>query len=607
LCDLEGNDKYASGKKTPDHRETDMNVSLSQGFAFGMRNMAAGGVAVLADREGIDFYQCQYFGQGASYWMGVGILYDENGQDNYAARRYAQGTGIHFSFGILVDAGGDDHTYSWGVSQGCGHDYGIGILLDETGDDIHVADWLSMGASEANGVGIFIDNSGDDGYDTNSGMAVGGFSESRRAGGLGLFMDAGGNDRYSTKGSDNSVWGDNRWSLGIDEENGGISGINIIVPKKITTMSEEALWKRREEKAYLTEKLARSEKLDYPLNIEAMLVVASHWGLEREVPKEAQKMILGMNPEKSVPVIVDLLDTPNIISLIFMKRFFEIHAFQATPELIKKTRDSDPQSKARALYYLGLLGDSKALKACVDALEDPSWRVRSAAIGALGEILNRNRIEILIPMKEAFGKASKENNPEFIKTYLKEGGDMLEVLSVLTRAMTFEYEIYMRYKEINSAEEKEIVSQDYTDFVFEHLSEVIPLLEKWVRDLKRSADFGEILMAYANDPDPEVRKSTAYSLAQINYQPAIPQLLTLLKDPDKWVRDASVLSLSLFGDKALPPLVVAMRRETPAFRILGLDTLARIKSDQSREIIEKYLDDPNKSVRRAAKQAFDTF
>jgi hypothetical protein len=607
LCDLEGNDKYISGTKAPDHRETDMNQSLSQGFAFGKRNLAAGGFALLADREGNDLYQCQYFGQGASYWMGVGILYDDDGKDTYVARRYAQGAGIHFSFGSLIDAGGDDHTFSWGVSQGCGHDYGIGILLDETGDDTHVADWLSMGASEANGIGIFIDNSGDDGYDTNSAMAVGGLSESRRAGGLGLFIDAGGKDRYSTKGSDNSVWGNNRWSLGIDEDNGGISGINLMSPKPTPTVSEEAEQKRQEEIAYLTKKLARAEKLDSPLNIEAMLAVASHWGLEKEVPKEAQEMILGMNPEKSVPVTVGLLDTPNIISLIFMKRFFEIHAFQATPELIKKTRGSDPLSKARALYYLGLLGDSKALEACVDSLGDPSWRVRSAAISALGEILNRNRLETLIPMKEALGKASKENNPEFIKTYLKEGGDMLEVLSVLARATPFEYKTYVRYAEMNSGEDKDSLHEDYSDFIFDHLNATLPLLVRWVRDLERADEFGKTLMVYGKDPDPAVRKATAYSLAQINYQPAIPQLLTLLKDPDKWVRDASVLSLSLFGDKALPSLVLAMKQETSTFRILALHTLAQIKSDRSRAIIGKYLDDPNKNVRRAAKRAFDTF
>jgi hypothetical protein len=464
-----------------------------------------------------------------------------------------------------------------------------------------------MGASEANGVGIFIDNSGDDGYDTNSGMAVGGLSESRRAGGLGLFMDAGGNDRYSTKGSDNSVWGNNRWSLGIDEDNGGNSGINIIAPKKTTTVSEESQRKRREEKAHLEEKLARSENMDYPLNVEAMLSVASHWGLEREVPKEAQKMLLKMDPAESVPAVVDLLDTPNIMSLIFMKRFFEIHAFRTIPELIKKTGDSHPHTKSRAFHYLGLLKDTRALKECLDALNNPSWRVRTEAISAIGEILNKKRLSTLIAMKKVFIVALKEKDPKVIEVYLKEGENALAVLSVLTRAITFEYQTYVRYAEMNSGGEKEAVSKDYTDFVWAHLKATLPLLERWVRDLERSDEFGKILMVYVNDPDPAVRKSAAYSLARINYQPAIPQLLTLLKDPDHWVRDAAVLSLSHFGEKALSPLALAMKNESPASKILLLDALARITVGASEAVIEEYLDDPDKNVRRAAKQALDTF
>lgn len=99
LSDLAGNDKYLSGVNTPDSRETDMNQSFSQGFALGKRNLAAGGFALLADQSGNDVYQCQYFGQGSSYWMGVGVLYDESGNDVYMARRYAQGAGFIFHLG----------------------------------------------------------------------------------------------------------------------------------------------------------------------------------------------------------------------------------------------------------------------------------------------------------------------------------------------------------------------------------------------------------------------------------------------------------------------------------------------------------------------------
>ena len=242
LTDTKGNDRYLSGFKSPDPREPDMNKSFSQGFSFGMRNLAAGGFSILADKSGNDLYECQYFGQGSSYWMGIGVLYDESGKDTYIARRYAQGAGIHFSFGLFMDVSGDDHISSWGVSQGCGHDYGIGILVNEMGDDTYVSDWLSTGASEANGVGLFIDNRGNDGYECNKGLAVGNFMERRRSGGIGLFVDAHGKDRYSVKGANNTMWGLNRWSIGIDGESGGMSGINLAVPEAACLQLPATSW-----------------------------------------------------------------------------------------------------------------------------------------------------------------------------------------------------------------------------------------------------------------------------------------------------------------------------------------------------------------------------
>ena len=607
LCDLSGNDKYLSGSNAPDPREIDMNQSFSQGFAFGMRNLTAGGLALLADKSGNDIYQCQYFGQGASYWMGVGILYDEHGKDTYIARRYAQGAGIHFSLGLLMDGGGDDHTSSWAVSQGCGHDYGLGILVNESGNDTYVSDWLSMGASEANGVGVFVDNSGDDGYETKTGMAVGHLTGERRAGGIGLFMDAGGKDRYSNKGSDNSVWGANRWGIGIDEDEGGISGINMLSTEAKPVIKGEAEKRRVKEKRDLSQALERSEKMPYPLNIEAMISVASHWGLEGEIPTKAQKKLLDFKPEKSVPAIVNLLDTPDIMALIFMDRFFMVHAFHAVQELIQQTGNPDPIIKSRAFYNLGRLKDSRALESCLDALNSPSWRVKSSAIRAIGEILDKRRLENLVPMREVFVEALKKREPGIIKGYLEDDEKGLMVLSVLTRAIPLDYQTYMRYEKLPSDEKKEGILNDYVRFVSDHLGEMIPLVERWIKDINRSGHIAGGLTDYLNVPDPAVKSAAAYSLGQMNYRPSIPPLLSLLKDPHLWVRDAAVLSLALFGDEAVHPIGLAMKQGQSSFKILALDVLARIQEDDSKAIIEKYIDDPDQNIRRAAGHAMSKF
>ncbi|MFH1243656.1 MAG: HEAT repeat domain-containing protein [Pseudomonadota bacterium] len=603
LCDINGNDRYISGAQAPDPREPDMDQSFSQGFAFGMRNLAGGGFSILADRSGNDLYQCQYFGQGASYWAGIGILYDERGKDVYIARRYAQGAGIHFSLGILMDVYGSDHTFSWGVSQGCGHDYGIGILVNEAGEDTYVSDWLSMGASEADGVGIFVDNSGDDGYEARACMGLGSLTEGRRAGGIGLFVDAAGKDRYSHRGGDNSVWIKNRWGVGIDEDMAGKSGLNLASPG--VGPHDRPGWeeKREGEKTLLSRMLERSESIPYPSNLGAMFSIASHWGLDKEIPDEAKERLLGLEGEKSVPVLMEFIDTPDVTGLVFLERFFMVHAFHALPELMKKAQAPDPLLRSRACRHLGLLRDTSAIQCLVGALKDPSWHVRSSAIWSLGEILDKRRLMALIPMRAAFEEALKKGSQHPIKKYLEDEKRRRDLLSVLVRALPMDYQTYKKLGKMPSGAEARKPLDGYAAFAYDNLDEILPLVETWIGDIKRSDAIASELARYLDDDDPEVKRAAAYSLGQMDYRPVIPELLRLLRAQRPWVRDSAALSLELFGDSGIYPIESEMKKEGPKFRIIALDILGRIGGEKAGAVIEKYIRDPDPNVRRAADRA----
>jgi len=606
LCDLNGNDKYISGGQTSDPREPDMNQSFSQGFAFGRRNLAGGGISILADRSGNDLYQCQYFCQGASYWAGVGILYDEEGKDIYVARRYAQGAGIHFSLGILMDVGGSDHTFSWGVSQGCGHDYGIGILVNESGQDTYVSEWLSMGASEANGVGIFVDNLGNDGYEAKASMGVGSLSRSRRAGGIGLFVDASGKDRYSTRGANNAVWIQNRWGVGMDEDENGKSGLNLV--SSIKSASDGGAWKeiKKEEQTRLSAILAGSEALPYSLKIDGLLTVASHWGHEKEMPKAAREKILSLEPEKSVPVVLSFIGTPDVSRLIFLRTFFMIHAYHAIPVLINKTQASDPLIKSRICRQLGLLRDTRTRQHLLRALKDPSWRVRSSALWALGQVLDHGRLKALVSMRDILDQASRSGTPDAIRRYLEDDKKRASLLSVLVRALPMDYHLYKKLKKIPSGKKGEKAIDKYAAFVYDHLGEIRPLLKTWIRDINGSDAVASQLMIYLDDPDPEVKRAAAYSLGQMNYRPAIPRLLRLIETQRLWGRDSAVLSLALFGDTPIRAITAGMKKKKAPFKIIALDLLGRIGDGEAKTVIEGYLRDPDSRVRRAAKRAMES-
>ncbi|MEO0288607.1 MAG: hypothetical protein ABIN00_03130 [candidate division WOR-3 bacterium] len=216
IYDKTGNDLYLVQNGCIDHREVNYHSHLSQGFGFGIRDIASGGAGIILDLQGNDFYRGEYFVQGSSYWFAFGLLYDSTGNDVYSSRRYSQGAGTHFTTGVLIDREGDDSHYSWGVSLGCGHDFSSGFLFDYKGNDIYYSDWLSIGAGNANGNGILIDFEGDDSYFSKKQDCMGFGNPDRNTFSIGILFDKKGNDFYNGKNKKTDV----RSEMGvlIDEE-----------------------------------------------------------------------------------------------------------------------------------------------------------------------------------------------------------------------------------------------------------------------------------------------------------------------------------------------------------------------------------------------------
>ncbi len=220
LIDSSGNDNYFAGGKYKDIlRYEDHYMSLSQGFAYGLRPTMSGGIGLLYDLSGHDLYTSDIFGQGSSYWWGLASLIDEQGNDKYVSFQYAQGAGTHLALGILEDGAGNDIYISKGVSQGCGHDLAFGFLYDKSGNDDYMACDLSQAAGSANGIGILLDEDGDDGYYVEKKNNTQGYGNPRRDyGSIGIFLDLAGGDQYDGNGKDSTWWTvPSKWGVGIDK------------------------------------------------------------------------------------------------------------------------------------------------------------------------------------------------------------------------------------------------------------------------------------------------------------------------------------------------------------------------------------------------------
>ncbi len=225
LMDFEGNDVYtAGGKYLHDPLYTDRFQSMSQGFGFGSRPVASGGIGILYDRHGNDLYSAEIYGQGSSYWLALGLLADDRGNDSYTLTHYGQGAGIHLSTGVLLERSGhDSYVTMSGVAQAGPHDLSVGILVDFAGNDRYLCPGVAQGCGWTNAVGILLDLGGNDAYGGNDGQqgwSIQGFSAPARGfPSVGILYDAWGLDRYSV-GQDGAIWVVPVGGVGIDRPGG---------------------------------------------------------------------------------------------------------------------------------------------------------------------------------------------------------------------------------------------------------------------------------------------------------------------------------------------------------------------------------------------------
>jgi hypothetical protein len=246
LADRDGYDAYYAGS-THHSWPTwgSYMLSCSQGFAFGIRPVASGGIGILHDRNGWDVYNADVFSQGSSYWYGIGALVDDAGNDQYSAQVYSQGAGIHLSAGILIDRAGNDNYSCDHQAQGFAHDFSVGWLIDEAGNDNYSVKTNGQGCAVTNSVAVLLDRKGNDGYLTWENDKGHGYGEKIRGfGNIGLQIDMQDNDVYSLDiAGDGTWWTLHSWYAGVDvpetwwhverdEETGMELSRELVIPDK---------------------------------------------------------------------------------------------------------------------------------------------------------------------------------------------------------------------------------------------------------------------------------------------------------------------------------------------------------------------------------------
>ncbi|MEO0092598.1 MAG: HEAT repeat domain-containing protein [candidate division WOR-3 bacterium] len=387
LADFEGNDLYYAGAEylhkplLPNDYRT-----LSQGFSIGFRPIASGGIALLYDKSGQDYYNGSVFAQGTSYWYSLGMLCDQEGNDFYNATQYAQGAGIHLSIGILVDFSGNDSYFSrFGPAHGEGHDFSVGILIDKKGNDYYITSG-GQGIGLTNSFGLLIDNEGDDVYSTkekNFGQGMANWS--RGFGGIGLFIDLQGDDKYPRESSaeNNTNWTQSVYGFGIDMK-GKPRDIEAEIQEEPDTIKlknasiedvfkEASLWEvgsaKKRVRAGRKELLKRGEQA---INYIFDKKIATKDGLELRAIEEFANSVQDTS-------YTDTLVKTKLKNLLYQTLYHK-----------------DRWARGNAAYLLGKIKAREAIDSLVIAYKQKRIRAR-AMIGAFEDIGDSSVVPIIIP------------------------------------------------------------------------------------------------------------------------------------------------------------------------------------------------------------------
>ncbi|MBT5420115.1 MAG: hypothetical protein HOK80_04430, partial [Candidatus Cloacimonetes bacterium] len=325
--------------------------SFSHGFGMGWRPRAGGGIGVLHDEDGNDFYDGEVFCEGSAYWYSLGILVDGGGNDSYNAAQYAQGAGIHLAVGALWERGGDDQYHSRnGVVGGTAHDLSVAMLVDESGDDNYIVSG-GYGIALTNSFALFIDKLGNDMYSTWEDYSFGSVRWARGFAGCGIFMDLEGRDRYSrnTLAKDGNLWTHNGWGIGID-------------------LDRDIVTKPAEEK---TEEIVLTAE-DSLKTVEELYGEASLWevGSNRKKVARSKKAFLERGMEALQYICDNKLGTDSSLELRLIDTITKEYPDSIAPLLLTKIYDENKKIQKNAIRLLGVAKAKEAHAPLKRMLED---------------------------------------------------------------------------------------------------------------------------------------------------------------------------------------------------------------------------------------------
>lgn len=149
-------------------------ATKGQGFGYGVRGYAAGGLGAIFDLAGNDRYEGGEFAQAGGYYFGMGVIHDFGGNDVYYGNRYGQAFAAHQAIGLLIDEGGDDTFWSMtAASQSGAWDESVTCMIVRGGTNSYRCDGLGQGAAAHQSVALLVADGGEHRFSARGGSVQG--------------------------------------------------------------------------------------------------------------------------------------------------------------------------------------------------------------------------------------------------------------------------------------------------------------------------------------------------------------------------------------------------------------------------------------------------
>ncbi len=278
----------------------------------------------------------------------------------------------------------------------------------------------------------------------------------------------------------------------------------------------------------------------------------------------------------------------------------KIGAIQALDKLIELLNDEDEDIRIISAWALGRIGNAKAVKPLKKALDDEFSFVRKKAMDALTEIGEFEDIDTIIKkLKDknksarmaavgALGKIGSSRAAEVLIQALKDEFEFLR------EEYTYQYEdMGKKIEEFEESSYDEHIWH-YTDKILSPISNALgkigkPAVEPLIKALKGEND--------------NAQWGIVDALGIIGDPSAIEPLINSFIEGWEWIEDITIEALAKFGDKAVDPLIKALKNQNSNIRAGVARVLGMIGNEKAVDSLLQVLEDENRGVREAAVRA----